>query len=150
MRSLQIDQLNQKMLTFDKVRRVKVSDKGWVHTVRTTLGMSLEQLGKKLSLTRASVGSIEKREADGSITLNSLREAASALDMELVYGFVPIDGTLQNHIERKAEQLASKIVHKTSHSMKLENQENSQQRLTKALQERKEEIIREMPKALWD
>jgi predicted DNA-binding mobile mystery protein A len=112
--------------------------------------MSLEQLGKKLSLTRASVGAIEKREADGSITLKSLREAALALDMELVYGFVPIDGTLENHIERKAERLALKIVNRTSQSMKLEDQGNSAKRLTKAIQERKEEIIREMPKALWD
>ena len=150
MRKLQIDQLNQKMLEFEKVRSIKVSNQGWVHTIRTTLGMSLEQLGKKLSLTKASVGAIEKREAEGSITLKSLREAALALDMELVYGFVPIEGTLHNHIERKAESLALKIVYRTSHSMKLEDQENSQQRLAKAIQERKEEIIREMPKALWD
>lgn len=150
MKNLQIDQLSQKMQAFNTVRNVKVSDKGWVHTVRKTLGMSLEQLGKKLSLTRGSVGAIEKREADGSITLNSLREAAKALDMELVYGFVPIDGTLENHIERKAERLASTIVLRTSHSMKLEDQENTAKRIAKAIQERKEEIIREMPKALWD
>jgi len=46
--------------------------------------------------------------------------------------------------------LASKIVHRTSQSMKLEDQENSAKRITKAIQERKEEIIREMPKSLWD
>lgn len=101
---------------------VMVSEKGWVHTVQNTLGMSPEQLGKKFSLTRVSVGAIEKCEAIGSITLKSLREAALALDMELVYGFVPLDGTLQNHIDRKAERLASKIVHRTSQSMKLEDQ----------------------------
>ena len=150
MRKLLIDQLQQKMLAFDKVRNVKVSDKGWVHTVRTTLGISLEQLGKKLSLTKTSVGAIEKREADGSITLKSLREVALALDMELVYGFVPIDGSLEKYIDRKAIQLASKIVNRTSHSMALEDQENPPARIIKAIQERKEEIIREMPKALWD
>lgn len=150
MKKLQIDQLSQKMQAFEKVRRVKVSEKGWVHTVRKTLGMSLEQLGKKLSLTRASVGAIERREADGSITLNSLREAAKALDMELIYGFVPIDGTLENHIDRKAGRLASKIVHRTSQSMQLEDQGNSNNRIETAIKERKEEILREMPKALWD
>lgn len=150
MRQLQIEQLHQKMLEYGKVRHIKVSDKGWVNTVRTTLGMSLEQLGKKLSLTRQSVRAIEQREAEGTITLNSLREAAHALDMELVYGFVPIDGTLLNHVDRKAERLASKIVHRTSHTMKLEGQENSTDRIIKAIQERKEQIIREMPKALWD
>src|SRR5688572_19873702 len=146
MKKLQIDQLHQKMLAFDNVRNVKVSDKGWVHTVRTTLGISLEQLGKKLSLTKTSVGAIEKREADGSITLNSLRNAALALDMELVYGFVPIEGSLEKYIDRKATQLALKIVNRTSHSMALEDQENPPARIAKAIQERKEEIIREMPR----
>ena len=150
MKKLQVDQLNQKMLEFGKVRQIKVSDKGWVNTVRTTLGMTLEQLGKKLSLSRQNVKALETREADGSITLKSLKEAAHALDMELVYGFVPIDGTLQHHIARKAERLARKIVHRTSQSMKLENQENSIARLEKAIQERKEELVREMPKTLWD
>jgi len=150
MRRLQIEQLDQKIQAFGHAKQVRIAEKGWVYMIRSTLGMTLEQLGKKLSLTRSSVSAIEKREEDGSITLNALREAAKALDMELVYGFVPIDGTLQQHIEREAERLASKIVQRTSHSMKLEDQENSQQRLAKAIQERKEEIIREMPKALWD
>jgi predicted DNA-binding mobile mystery protein A len=150
MRRLQIEQLDQKIQAFGLAKQVKIAEKGWVYMVRSTLGMTLEQLGKKLSLTRSSVGAIEKREEDGSITINALREAAKALDMELVYGFVPNDGTIQKHIERKAEYLATKIVNRTSHSMKLEDQENSEQRLAKAIQERKEEIIREMPKALWD
>jgi predicted DNA-binding mobile mystery protein A len=150
MSHLQIDHLHQKMQDFGKVRRVNVSEKGWVHTVRKTLGMSLEQLGKKLSITKSSVRAIEQREADGSITINSLREAAKALDMELIYGFVPIDQTLHHLIDRKAENLARKIVTRTSQSMKLENQENSADRIEKAIRERKEEIIREMPKALWD
>lgn len=150
MSNLQIDHLHQKMLDFGKVRRVNVSEKGWVHTVRKTLGMSLEQLGRKLSITKSSVRAIEQREADGSITINSLREAAKALDMELIYGFVPIDQTLHHLIDRKAENLARKIVTRTSQSMKLENQENSADRIEKAIWERKEEIMREMPKALWD
>jgi len=150
MNKLQVDQLHQKMLEFRKVRYVKVSEAGWVNTVRTTLGMSMEQLGKKLSLTKSSVRAIEKREAEGSITLNALREAAHALDMELVYGFVPIDETLHQLIARKAERLASKIVQRTSQTMKLEDQENSIARIEEAIKERKEQIIREMPKALWD
>ena len=150
MKQLQIDHLHRKMLEINKIKGIKVSEKGWVNTVRTTLGMSLEQLGKKLSLTRQSVLALEKREADGTITLNSLKEAALALDMELVYGFVPIDGTLHDHIDRKATRLASNIVHRTSQTMKLEDQQISSNRIQQAIQERKEEIIREMPKALWD
>ena len=138
------------MLAFDKVRRVTVSEKGWVHTVRKTLGMSLEQLGKKLGLTRASVGAIEKREAVGSITLNSLREAAKALDMELVYGIVPNDGSLDALIEKRAHELASKIVLRTANTMKLEDQGISKKRIEKAIKERTIEIKNDLPKMLWD
>lgn len=150
MRRLQVDQLHQKMLEFRKIQRINVSDKGWINTVRTTLGMSLEQLGKKLSLTRQSVRAIEMREADGSITLNSLKAAAHALDMELVYGFVPIDGNLDSLIERKAEELATQIVLRASQTMKLEDQETSQIRFQKAIQERTVLLKYEMPKILWD
>jgi len=67
-----------------------------------------------------------------------------------VYGFVPIVETLHQLIARKAERLASKIVQRTSQTMKLEDQENSIARIEEAIKERKEQIIREMPKALWD
>ena len=53
--------------------------------------------------------------------------------MQLVYGFVPNDGSLDALIERKASELAAKIVHRTSNTMKLEDQENSKDRIEKAL-----------------
>jgi hypothetical protein len=51
--------------------------------------------------------------------------------MELVYGLVPKDGSIEKLIDRKAKELATRIVSRTSNSMKLEDQENTQQRLKK-------------------
>lgn len=73
-----------------------------------------------------------------------------ALDMELVYGFVPNDGTLEALIEKRARELATKIVLRTSNTMRLENQGNSDKRIELAINERTEEIKNEMPKILWD
>ncbi len=70
--------------------------------------------------------------------------------MELVYGFVPKDGTLDGYIENKARFLAEKIVTRTSNTMKLEDQENSSERIKKAIEERTKIIKQELPKALWD
>ena len=39
---------------------------------------------------------------------------------------------------------------RTSHTMKLEDQENTQERLQKAIKDRAEKIKQEMPKYLWD
>jgi predicted DNA-binding mobile mystery protein A len=149
-KSLQIQQLNSKMQSFMSLHQVAQPPTGWLKAVRTALGMSLQQLSNRLSVTKQSVREMEQREKDGSITIKSLREAAKALDMQLVYGFVPLDGSLEALIDRKAKELAMQIVLRTSNSMKLEDQENSKQRIEKAIEERAALIKHEMPKALWD
>jgi len=149
-KSLQIQQLDDKMMKYNDLKEVVVPPSGWVRAIRTGLGMTLQQLGKKLVLTKQSAQDIEKREQDGSITLNALRAAANALDMQLVYGFVPKDGSLEALIDRKARELATQIVLRTSNTMKLEDQENSKQRIEKAIVERLIAVKNEMPGSLWD
>ena len=112
--------------------------------------MTLQQLGKRLNISLQGVKSLETREASGSITLKSLHLVAEALDMQLVYGFVPKDSSVAKLIEVKAHQLATKIVLRTSHNMKLENQENSEERIKKAIEEFTEELKREIPKSIWN
>ena len=148
--SLQIQQLNAKMLAYASLQKVAPPPTGWIKAIRTAIGMSMLQLGNRLSITKQSVQDIERREKDGSITIKALREAARALDMQLVYGFVPNDGSLELLIERKAKKLATQIVMRTSNTMKLEDQENTKQRIEKAIQERTTIIKTEMPKTLWD
>lgn len=72
------------------------------------------------------------------------------MDMELVYGFVPIEGSLEKHLEKKAVELAKRIVLRTSNNMKLEDQENSTERIQKAIEERTTLIKQELPESLWD
>jgi predicted DNA-binding mobile mystery protein A len=147
---LQIQQLEPKLKKYSSLQDVATPTIGWVKTIRKTLGITLQQLGYKLSISKQAVSTIEQREQDGSITLNSLRQAANALDMELVYGLIPKDGSLENLIDRKARELAIQIVSRTSNTMKLEDQENSKERIKKAIDERADELKREMPKVLWD
>lgn len=138
------------MHPFASLQKVTIPPTGWIKAIRVALGMSLEQLGKKLSITKQSTQALEERERDGSLTLKALKEAAKALDMQLVYGFVPNDGSLEALIDRKAKELAAQIVLRTSNTMKLEDQENSKQRVKKAIEERATEIKNQMLKTLWD
>ncbi len=103
-----------------------------------------------MSLTPQSIRAIESREKEGTITLNALKQAASALAMKLVYGFVPNDGSLEKIIEEKARNRAREIVMRTSTTMKLEDQENSQERIKQAIEDLADELQREIPKSLWD
>lgn len=149
-KSLQIQQLNSKMQVVASIKKIAPPPTGWIKAVRTALGMSLQQLGAKLLITKQSIQDIERREKEGSVTIKTLRELANALDMELVYGLVPKDGSLDALINRKAKELATQIVLRTSNTMKLEDQENSQKRIQKAIEERAASIKNEMPKILWD
>lgn len=147
---LQLKQLDAKIRVYTPVAQVVVPPTGWVKAIRLALGMSLQQLANRLSITRQSVLEMERREIDGSISLKSLREIAKSLDMELVYGFVPKDGSLDLLIERKAKELATQIVARTSNTMKLEDQENSEERLREAIEERTILLKNENPKVLWN
>lgn len=149
-KSLEVQQINSKLRPFADLQKVVIPSTGWIKAIRSAIGMSMQQLGNKLSITRQSVLEIEKREQDGSITIKTLKDVASALDMQLVYGFVPNDGSVEDLIDRKAKELAIKIVFRTSNTMKLEDQENTKQRLEKAIQERTLIIKNEMPKILWE
>lgn len=149
-KALQLDQLNHKMLGFASLMQVAMPPTGWIKAIRTALGMSMQQLGSRLSVSRQAVMDIEKREQEGSISIKSLREIARVMDMQLVYGFVPNDGTLEALIEKRAIKLATQIVMRTANTMKLEDQANSKKRIETAIKERAAAIKKEMPKILWD
>jgi len=149
-KSLQVQQLNTKMLSFAILQEVTIPPTGWIRAIRTTIGMSMRQLGKKLNVTKQGIMDIENRERDGSITLKSLREIARVMDMQLVYGLVPNDGSLDALIDKKAVEVAKQVVMRSAQTMALEDQANSTIRIETAIRERAEAIKSEMPKILWD
>ena len=146
---LVLQQLDKKMQPLQPLQGIMPAA-GWLSVIRKTLNMSLRQLGERLSVTPQSVRDLEKREAERTVTLKALTEAAAALDMVFVYGFIPKDGSLEKLIERKAYEKAREIVDRTSTTMKLEDQGNTKARLEQAVTELAEDIKREMPKTLWD
>jgi len=149
-KKLLIEQLDQRLKPFQKAEMVIVPDKGWINNIRTSLNMTMAQLGAKLSITRQGVKKIEDSEVKGSISINSLKEIGKVLNLKFVYGFVPNDGSIDNLVELKAIKLAQKIVLRTNQNMKLENQGISDEKLNQSIFDLAEEIKREMRKSLWD
>jgi predicted DNA-binding mobile mystery protein A len=149
-RKLVLEQLDRKLREVKNIGCVIVPDRGWLHAIRTALGMSLRQFGDRLRITSQSVREIEERESDGSITLKSLRQAANALDLDLVYVLIPREASLDAMIEKRATQVARSIVLRTSTSMELEEQGVSSERIEKAVRSKADELIRTMPRYLWD
>lgn len=146
-KKLRVRQVNEQLNSFRTA--VKVPKKGWINTIRKSLSMTALQLAEKLNTTPQSILAFEKREEEGRITINKLKEIAAALDLKLVYGFVA-EESLEKIVEKKAIQLATKIVMRTSKQMELEDQKISDEKLKQAIEDRAEEIIRSLPKNIWD
>lgn len=149
-RRLLADQLDKKLQPFREAEKVIVPEPGWIYTIRTALNIKLDQLARKLQVTRQGIKKMEERESSGAITINALRDIGKAMDMKFIYGFIPADGTIENLIERKSAELAKKIVLRTHQQMKLEDQGNSAERIEKAIQELTMELKQEINKAIWD
>lgn len=144
------EQLDKKIVKFSNLEGVVVPPNGWIFSIRQGINMSLRQLGQRLSITPQSVKEIEEREKNNSISLNVLKQVASALDMHFIYGFIPKEKTLEKMVENRATELAKQIVERTSIHMNLEDQKITQERINKAIKEKTEELTKELPKILWD
>jgi predicted DNA-binding mobile mystery protein A len=149
-RKLMLEQLDKKLANFALIEKNGNPAGGWIKAIRTALNISLVQFAKILKKSSPTVKELEEREAEKNITLKKLAEVGDALNLRLVYGFVPKEGSLEKIIEKRAYEVAKEIVMRTSHTMKLEDQENTKERLQKAIKDRAEKIKQEMPKYLWD
>lgn len=147
---LLIEQLDRKMQLLKPLDSVTIPSQGWIFTIRTALGMSLRQLALRINITAQSMKEIENREVEGGLTLKGLNEVGKALNMRFVYGFIPLDDSIEKMIEKQALKIAKEVVWRTSNSMSLEDQENNQVRLENAVKSRMEEIKNEIPRYLWD
>lgn len=145
-----LEHVDAKISQLKKAEELVMPPAGWIYSIRQALGMSMRQLGNKMGITPQSVAEIEEREKNGTVTIKVLRQFGQALNLKLVYGFIPAEGSLEKMIERRALKLAIEIVNRTSASMKLEDQENKPDRLQRAVEEKAEEIRLQMPKYLWD
>jgi predicted DNA-binding mobile mystery protein A len=95
--------------------------RGWVRAIRDALGMTSRQLAARMGLSQSTIAALEKGEAAGTVTLKSLREAAEALDCQLVYALVPRT-SLADMVQERARSLAEKNLARVHHTMRLEDQ----------------------------
>jgi predicted DNA-binding mobile mystery protein A len=123
---------------------------GWIQSSRLALGMSLRQLAERIGISASALTNFEKREQSDTITLATLKKAANALDMELVYYFKPNHGSIKNTIIQQARKKAQEILNQSNQTMRLEDQETDQQSQALELERLTNDLINKMPVNLWD
>jgi len=143
------EQLDKTLKHFDFLKTVATPRKGWIRAIRDTLGMTGEQLAKRLGVNQQRVARIEQDEKLGKVTLNTMKSTANALNCVFVYGIVPGD-SLEQTVRNQAEKVAKKRMSRSNQMMRLEKQELSQNEKSNTLKELTKEITEAMPKILWD
>jgi predicted DNA-binding mobile mystery protein A len=143
------EQLDETMKSFESLKTMSAPRKGWIRAIRDTLGMTGVQLAKRLKVNQQRVARIEQDEVLGKVTLNTMQNAAEAMDCVFVYGVVARDG-LEQIVRRQAVPVAKKRMARSNQMMRLERQELSEADKAKAMQTIIDEIVETMPKSLWD
>ena len=146
---LKLRHLSAKLTPLASLRGAHPPRQGWISEIRRALGMSAAQLARRLNVSRPAVSQYEKGEVDGSLTLQTLRTAASALGCELVYALVHRT-RLEDMLEKQARRVATQMVLRAAHSMRLEQQDVSKRETAKQLEDLTLQLLLERPRSLWD
>lgn len=147
-RKLVREQLDKRLETLKPLSTINV-EKGWIKVLREALGMSAKELGKKVGIDQSRISRLENAEIENDLKLSSLKKIAEGLNMKFVYAFIP-ETSLEETVREQAKKIALKRMRKVNHTMRLEQQELSDDQKTKALEDLIQKIMIEEPKDFWD
>jgi len=122
LRELRLKQVDRTLSKFQSVSQQDIPPGGWIVSIRTALGTTLQQLGDRLKLPYQAISQFEKSEAARKITLQSLQRVADAMDCDLVYALVPRKGSLAATKEAALREKVRTEIMAVEHTMALEAQ----------------------------
>ncbi len=123
--------------------------KGWLFSIRESLGMTGQQLARRLGVDPSSVTRMELSEAKRTITLSSLDRVAEKLGCRVVYALVPHE-SLDTTVNKRARSAAAQLRKPVAHSMSLEDQSLDQQAANDSEELLAEELIARLDPVIWE
>lgn len=142
-------QLDKTLSGYATAKQTPAPVKGWVRAIREALGMSGKQLASRLQVSQPRIPRLEQDELTGAVSLKTMRQAAEAMDCIFVYAIIPRT-SLEETVREQARKVATVRIQRAAHSMLLEAQSLSVTEQRLSLEAAVEELVREMPKELWE
>ena len=142
-------QLDKTLSCYVTAKQTPLPVKGWIRAIREAMGMSGKQLACRLNVSQPRIPKLEQDEVAGVVSLKTMRQAAEAMDCVFVYAIVPRT-SLEETVRVQARKVAEARMQRVSHSMLLEAQNLSSEEQRASLDAAVEELVREMPKDLWE
>ncbi len=109
---------------FDRLRPVAKEPRphrGWIRAIRDALGMTSTELAARIGVSQQRVSEMERSELQDTITLETLRRVADALDSDMVYMLQPRT-TLDKAVKEQARKKAAQHLAPLAHHGRLEGQ----------------------------
>ena len=146
--NLRLEQLQATTKAYRVLLAKQAPSRGWLKEIREAIGRTERQQAGRLGISGSTLHKSEQSEADERITLGQLRKLADGLDCELVYALVPRK-PLTEVVRDRAKQLAKEEVYGVAHTMSLEDQRPTDERIQKQVARRVDELLRGKWSALW-
>jgi predicted DNA-binding mobile mystery protein A len=148
LRQLGLKQLDEKLRPIRKLPTHDAPKGGWIRALRSALGFTGVDLASRLEIAPSSLSALEGSEVAGTISLNSLRKVAHAMDCELVYSVVPRT-SLAKMMERRAEEKADLLLRQVGQTMSLEAQDVRDEGELEHSRKALVQSLLEKPSSLW-
>ncbi len=123
--------------------------RGWVRAIRDALGMNSRQLAARMGLTQPTIAALEKSEVMETVSLKTLRQAAEAMNCQLVYALAP-NVTLEEMVNTRARELANAQLTRVHHTMRLENQALRERDLADERERIAQSLLEGRASRLWE
>lgn len=111
--------------------------------------MRSDQLGRRLALSQSAVAQFARTEEAGTISLNSLRKVAQAMNCRFVYAFVP-EESFEAMVRARAELVARESIAKVRHTMALEAQQPDADIEREMIEGLTDKLVQELSRQLWE
>lgn len=142
-------QLDKTLSGYVTAKQTSLPVKGWIRAIREALGMTGKQLAGRLNVSQPRIPKLEQDEVSGVVSLKTMRQAAEAMDCVFVFAIVPRT-SLEETVRAQARKIAAARSQRVSHTMLLETQNLPVEEQRASLDAAIEELVREMPKELWE
>ena len=112
------------------------------------LGLTSQQLAKRVGVSQVNISKIEKSEVEGTISLNTLAKVAAGLQCKVIYCLVPLK-PIDQILEDRARKVAHERIQSVNYSMGLEQQGLTSKQIKQQEEILMQELLQGNPKGLW-
>lgn len=128
---------------------IQKPSEGWLVLLRKALGMSGNQVARRMGVSRNAIYQAERNEPEGAITIAQMQKIADAMGGEFIYAVVP-KGSVRDVIRERAREKAEARIRRASAHMALESQSLTKQQTKRRIDDLAEELARDMPPDFWE